>query len=534
MNNKITKIPKFRRFVIQNFPFIEQDFDALTDYGLISKIEEYLNKVIEQTNINSEAVQQLQQYVEHYFDNLDVQEEINNKLDDMAESGELADIIAQYLQLAGVLAFNTVADMQAGTNLVNGSTAKTLGQTNYLDGKGRFYKIRNITNDDVVDGVNIISITADSSNTLIAELIPDEAISAVAKVNALDASNRTEMVVIGDSYSSRSYLASPNKLWCELVAEALNLTLHNYADPGAGFLADGDERASTFFSQINEAASDSSFNNNKVKYVFIYGGVNDLIFYPTSDEKSDYTTAYANTLANARTKFPNAEIYYLGCDSFKTFHKKSMSDTEDITNFWVDQTIKGLDTFKSRKIVSIDLTFFYVLQDNYFTDGISGHPNATAHIEFADAVINGMKSSGNAFTHFAKATPTLPSSQANWELVSTLLGKNMWQVRLTDKMISMDLLTCTHKTGTSDNVSIEFPFGFRVPYSDADDNKYFPPTTFAAAICYSTAHNVGSLTAISNNMFEQTFGWDKIKMYHNWANSSSQYYDIALHLETNI
>ena len=180
MNNENTKIPKFRRFVIQNFPFIEQDFDALTDYALICKIVEYLNKVIDsQNHTNADVVELQRQFielkndVEHYFDNLDVQEEINNKLDDMAESGQLSDIIAQYLQLAGVLSFNTIAEMQSATNIVNGSTAKTLGSENYLDGKGAFYKIRNITNDDIVDGINIIEITADTTNTLIAELIPD-------------------------------------------------------------------------------------------------------------------------------------------------------------------------------------------------------------------------------------------------------------------------------------------------------------------------------------------------------------------------
>ena len=94
---KTTKIPLFRRCVIQNFPFIEEDFDALTDYDLLCKVVEYLNKVIKQTNINSEKVKTLTKYVEHYFDNLDVQEEINNKLDEMAEDGTLAEIMAVYL-----------------------------------------------------------------------------------------------------------------------------------------------------------------------------------------------------------------------------------------------------------------------------------------------------------------------------------------------------------------------------------------------------------------------------------------------------
>ena len=95
-----TKIPLFRRFVIQNFPYIEQDFDALTDYQLISKIVEYLNKVIESQNglvddMNDleTAFNTLKDYVDHYFDNLDVQEEINNKLDAMAEAGTLQEII---------------------------------------------------------------------------------------------------------------------------------------------------------------------------------------------------------------------------------------------------------------------------------------------------------------------------------------------------------------------------------------------------------------------------------------------------------
>lgn len=91
-----THIPKFRRFVIQNFPFIEEDFDALTDYALICKVVEYLNKVIDSQNavidevddLNN-AFNELKTIVDTYFDNLDVQEEINNKLDEMVEDGTL-------------------------------------------------------------------------------------------------------------------------------------------------------------------------------------------------------------------------------------------------------------------------------------------------------------------------------------------------------------------------------------------------------------------------------------------------------------
>lgn len=58
------------------------------------------NTVIPAVNTNAEAVTELQglyvqlkNYVEHYFDNLDVQNQINNKLDEMASDGTLENII---------------------------------------------------------------------------------------------------------------------------------------------------------------------------------------------------------------------------------------------------------------------------------------------------------------------------------------------------------------------------------------------------------------------------------------------------------
>lgn len=135
------------------------------------------NEVIPTVNNNGQAVEELQtlyvqlkDYVDNYFDNLDIQTEINNKLDEMAESGQLAEIIAQYIQLQGVLAYDTKAAMKAAENLVDGSIAKTLGDTNYKDGKGHFYKIREILNTDVVDDDNIIAL---HDPDLIAEKIPD-------------------------------------------------------------------------------------------------------------------------------------------------------------------------------------------------------------------------------------------------------------------------------------------------------------------------------------------------------------------------
>ena len=171
----LTKIPYFRRAVLQNFPFIEEDFDALTDYGLLCKVVKYLNKVIEQQNLvndNTNALYQsyiqLKNFVDNYFDNLDVQEEINNKLDAMAQDGTLQEIISDYLNSKAIFGFDNVNSMKNATNLINGSYAETLGFYQKNDGGGSLYKIRTITNDDVVDNIFIIEL---NDNTLIAELI---------------------------------------------------------------------------------------------------------------------------------------------------------------------------------------------------------------------------------------------------------------------------------------------------------------------------------------------------------------------------
>ena len=79
-----SKLTPFKWYVLENFPFIEADFDALTEWQLFCKIGKEINKIIKSTNTLGTQVESLTDYVTNYFDNLDVQEEINNKLNEMA------------------------------------------------------------------------------------------------------------------------------------------------------------------------------------------------------------------------------------------------------------------------------------------------------------------------------------------------------------------------------------------------------------------------------------------------------------------
>ena len=81
--------------------------DSLSYYELLCKVVDYLNKTMEDVetlhgDVNNlhTAYEELQNYVNTYFSSLDVQQEINNKLDNMATSGELTTIITPFLENA--------------------------------------------------------------------------------------------------------------------------------------------------------------------------------------------------------------------------------------------------------------------------------------------------------------------------------------------------------------------------------------------------------------------------------------------------
>ena len=176
MNNEIKYVSPFKKFCITVGNLPTAYLESMSYYEGLTYLVNYLsNNVIPALNNNSAVVEELQEqftilknYVDNYFDNLDVQEEINNKLDEMAESGELTDIIAQYLGLAGMLVYNTVADLKATQNIVNGSSCQTLGYYSVNDGGKAKYKVRPIINTDIVDDKSIISLY---NNNLVAELV---------------------------------------------------------------------------------------------------------------------------------------------------------------------------------------------------------------------------------------------------------------------------------------------------------------------------------------------------------------------------
>lgn len=138
----------FRNLVLQNFPFLEDDFDALTDYELFCKLLGYVKKV--------------------HIDNERFINQITVKLEQMYNEGKFDSLIEEIVNLQALFIYNAVSDMKSATNLVNGSHAKTLGYYSINDGGESYYLIRTKTNDDVIDDIFIVSL---SDNDLVAELL---------------------------------------------------------------------------------------------------------------------------------------------------------------------------------------------------------------------------------------------------------------------------------------------------------------------------------------------------------------------------
>ena len=93
-----TDLQPFRFWCQKVLPLVYDD--SLSYYELLCKVVDYLNKTMEDVGVLEgdvtglhEAYKKLQGYVNDYFSTLDVQEEINNKLDVMSEDGSLSTLL---------------------------------------------------------------------------------------------------------------------------------------------------------------------------------------------------------------------------------------------------------------------------------------------------------------------------------------------------------------------------------------------------------------------------------------------------------
>lgn len=111
-------------------------------YARVNMLIRMFNKLSKNTKTTVEdyisQFNTLYNYVHDYFDNLDVQEEINHKLDEMVESGELQSVISSFGKILQI--YDTFSDLTNDENITSGYV-KTLGLVSRGDGFGAIYEV---------------------------------------------------------------------------------------------------------------------------------------------------------------------------------------------------------------------------------------------------------------------------------------------------------------------------------------------------------------------------------------------------------
>lgn len=117
-------VPPFMRYCSAIIPTMFDD--SLSYYEALCALNRFIQKnLVEVINNNATVTQEyialvdeLKEYVEHYFDNLDVQEEINNKLDELVADGTLETLIGNYFYRNVKYIFPKADETSSDSNLI--------------------------------------------------------------------------------------------------------------------------------------------------------------------------------------------------------------------------------------------------------------------------------------------------------------------------------------------------------------------------------------------------------------------------------
>ena len=220
--------------------------DSLSYYEQLCKLTAKIGEVIDSLNINNEAIKELQDlyvqlknYVDNYFTDLNIQDQINNKLDEMAEDGTLANIINQEV-------FSEI------NTRIDGLSTQIDKINTELAGKPIWVLIGD-------------SWSADDP----------------ASVNSRGG---------GES-------------WYHEFEKIMNIEVKCYAEGGAGFVKKGLVNNRTFVEQLDFANTDETLDKSRVERIIVYGGVNDVRDSSIEDENiitgiTQLATSYKTNFSN--------------------------------------------------------------------------------------------------------------------------------------------------------------------------------------------------------------------------------------------
>ena len=292
-------VPPFVRFVASAIPMV---FDnSLSYYECLAALTKYLQDVVDVINNNGAVTEEyivkfeeLKSYVEHYFDNLDVQEEINNKLDAMVLDGTMDTIINQEI----------------------------FGQIN----------------SDISD-----------LNGKVGTLANLETPVKTSLVNAINSVIHRKYVLVGDSYLGGYDGSTTVHSWGYYFKQYNNISdsdCYIWYESGAGFVREGSAHDYNF-KKLIQAKLATITNADEITDFVIAGGIND-----NSYDTSNITTHMIDCLSYVKTNFPNARVY-VGCIGNKS--TASTYNTRNAMNVRVLDVYKTCNQYGAKYLTNIEM-----------------------------------------------------------------------------------------------------------------------------------------------------------------------------------
>lgn len=396
--------------MLESFPFIESTFDAIDNYQLLCKIVEYVNKMGTKTNELGIKVEELN----NWFNTLNLQDEVNKKLDEMAESGELQEIINSFLQLKTAIIFPNVESMKSSENLINGSFAQTLGYYNIDDGGKTLYRI--LDGNYVNNNMDVIQL----NNGLFAVMVKSKELN-IKQFGAISDGSADNTLIFQNAVNYSDTIYVPKgiynlsntiniKLNTKIIGESMtDSILQNTSSAdfplfqylSAINVSAYDNKTNIIFSNLKINSkyfikiNDNSLNDNQwllqasllalhFEKLWLNGTYGDDVnkdtnIIPTFDDLDNYGIAFNlnsvfdSEIINCNINGFGIGIYLKGCDINNINYNRMTSNgihimTQRISTYGSQTRICHNDILMNRRYGAITLngTFYDTIEDNYF------------------------------------------------------------------------------------------------------------------------------------------------------------------------
>lgn len=309
----------------------------------------------------------------------------------------------------------------------------------------------------------------------------DEEVDRLTKY--IDDAKLTELVVIGDSFTkgiTAGGVVPKEQQLPTLLGKYLDLTVHNYGISEYGYTIPG----KLFMTQAQTAEKDTSYDHNKVKYVAIIGGINDVNFHSDGD-----IAGSANALRSyLQGIYRNAKIVQFPCwggvsftlnNSWKVFGALGYGDDPNTPVYYYPELTTALVGYPQ-----------YVSNDDV-------HPTGLGYVILAKCMVALLN--GTYYEQRRNCYITGPKAHPGWDTSNLTIYMDKDTITFDGVVTATETIT----VDTLDVCDIPAPFTFpheiAVPIQRNDlSGKASVGAMFTPPLTLSSWHTIGQIRVFTD------------------------------------